>query len=275
MSMMTPLEQLRSILDENYISEDGDAYKIELSPGLTEAAIDALAARLPTGQIPPDIRELLRFSSGFHMHGLEEVRFDGNGFGFEEFFPYTIELAGDGAGNFWILDVGEDGSWNSVFFVCHDPAVVVKQSNGLAEFIKHVDEFGKKGRNSSLDVIQERTIFEIWEGDGGFIAIEDARSSIDRTLSDFASGLSDQFVIADLRDKPNGAGFAWGKFGPEIDQAVRHSPGLIWGVEAGKRAAERMKGGKAANRGKETSTEKHVKEPGQRRKGFFSRLFGR
>ncbi|MBO9684821.1 MAG: hypothetical protein J7502_19475 [Flavisolibacter sp.] len=47
----------------------------------------------------------------------------------------------------------------------------------------------------------------------------------------FALSLPDNFVIADLRDRPNKSGFAWGKFGPAIDKAVRHETALIFGIE--------------------------------------------
>ena len=107
---MTPTEELKSILNEKCISEDEDEYKIELKPGLTDEQIDDLAKRVPSGQIPNDIRELLKFSSGFEFNGLEEVTFDGVGqFGFEEFFPTSVQLARDGFGNSWILDVNKNG----------------------------------------------------------------------------------------------------------------------------------------------------------------------
>jgi len=56
---MTPTEQLKSILNEQYVSEDGDEYKVELKPALTDLQIDDLAKRLPTGQIPIEIKDLL------------------------------------------------------------------------------------------------------------------------------------------------------------------------------------------------------------------------
>ena len=37
---MTALEQLKSILNEQYESEDGDEYKVELKPGLTDQQLD-------------------------------------------------------------------------------------------------------------------------------------------------------------------------------------------------------------------------------------------
>lgn len=109
---MTALEQLKSILNEHYVSEGGDEYKVELKPGLTDQQIDKLATQLPSGQIPNEIRELLKFASGFEFSGLDEVTFDGVGqFGFENVFPHSVQLAGDGFGNFWILDVDSKGNW--------------------------------------------------------------------------------------------------------------------------------------------------------------------
>lgn len=73
---------------------------------------------------------------------------------------------------------------------------------------------------------------DIWEDrSGGFISIDQAKASRDKVLMDFANQLPANFVIADLRSKPNKAGFAWGKFGPDIDSVVRHEDELLWGFE--------------------------------------------
>lgn len=229
---MTPTEKLKSILTEQYVSEDGDEYKVELKEGLTDLQIDELAKNLPTGHVPTEIRELLKFASGFEFYGLEEVTFDGVGqFGFEKFFPNSVQLAGDGFGNFWILDVDKNGNWGSVFYVCHDPAVIVKHSENLTQFIEHVSDFGKNGNKSNLDIIHEKVVMDIWSKDNGFIELENARQSNDTILKNFALSLPDNFVVADLRNKHNQTGFAWGKFGPNIDKAKRHETELIWGIE--------------------------------------------
>ena len=229
---MTPTEQLKAILNENYTSEDGDEYKVELKPGLTDQQIEDLGKRLPAGRIPNEIKELLKFASGFEFYGLEEVTFDGVGqFGFEEFFPISVQLAGDGFGNFWILDVNKNGEWGNVFYVCHDPAVIIKHSDNLAEFIKHVDEFGKRGEESNLDIIHDVTVMDVWTKNNGFIDKSAALASTDEKIKSFAATLPDNFVIADLRDKPLKSGFAWGKFGPNIDKVKRYDTELIWGLE--------------------------------------------
>jgi hypothetical protein len=229
---MTVTEQLKSILTEQYVSEDGDEYKVELKSGLTDQEIDDLVKQLPTRQMPSEIRELLKFASGFEFYGLEEVTFDGVGqFGFEEIFPNSVQLAGDGFGNFWILDVDKKGNWGNVFYICHDPAVVVKHSDNLTQFIEHVNEFGKNGGKSNLDIIHEKVVMDIWDKDNGFIELDNARQSSDTTLKNFALILPDNFVMIDLRNKPNQSGFAWGKFGPNINKAVRHETELVWGIE--------------------------------------------
>ena len=229
---MTVTDQLKSLLNNTYVSEDGDSYKIGLLKGMTDGEIDNLAAGLPTGYIPNNVRELLRFARGFEFYGFEEITFDGVGqFGFENIFPSSVQLGHDGFGNFWILDVDSHGKWGNVFYVCHDPAVVVKHSDNLSQFLQHIDEYGKDTENSNLNVIHEKTVYEIWQGNNGFIEVSEGRNSNDTTLKDFALTLADNFMIADLRNKPNQIGFAWGKFGPSIDKAVRYGDELIWGVE--------------------------------------------
>jgi hypothetical protein len=243
---ITPLEKLKSIQTEQYVSEDGDEYKVELKQGLTDQQINELAQGLPTATIPTEIRELLKYSSGFEFYGFDDITFDGVGlFGFEEFFPYSVQLAGDGFGNFWILDIDKNGNWGCVFYVCHDPEVIVKHSDNLTQFIEHLDDYGKNGNNSNLDLIHEKVVFDIWSKDNGVIELENARQSNDMTLKNFAISLPENFVIADLRNKQNQSGFAWGKFEPNNDNAKRHETELIWGIE------------------------KKVK------KGILSRLFGR
>ena len=229
---MTVTEQLKFLLDETYVSEDGDEYKIELLPGLTDNEIDKLATGLPTGQIPNDVRELLKFTKGFEFYGIDEITFDGVGqFGFENIFPHSVQLGHDGFGNFWVLDVDSKGNWGNVFYVCHDPAVVVKHSDNLSQFIKHIDEYGKDIGDSNLNVIHEKTVYDIWKNNNGFTEIIEARHSNDATLKNFSLTLADNFVVADLRGKSNKSGFAWGKFGPNLDKAIKCNDELIWAIE--------------------------------------------
>ncbi len=73
---------------------------------------------------------------------------------------------------------------------------------------------------------------EIWDRpDGSFITLEQAKAANDTVLKNFAAQLPDNYVIADLRHSPDRAGFAWGKFGPHIENAIRHNDELLWAFE--------------------------------------------
>lgn len=224
---MTPKQQLESILSNQYESEDGDLYKVELLGGLTDVEIENLKSKLPKNKLPNQIEELLRFSKGFEFYGLEEIRFDAFGdFGFEEMFPNSIQLAGDGFGNFWILDIDSQGNWNSVYYVCHDPAVIVKQSENLAEFIKHVDEFGLKKKQSNLNIIHEKTVMEIFSEKVGIME----KNEKDYDFENGQFELPEMFLVADLTNQPIKTGFPWGKLGPNT-KIIRPTDEPIWIVE--------------------------------------------
>jgi hypothetical protein len=214
-------------LANQYKSEDGDLYKVALLDGMTDEEIETFKGHLPGKNLPAEIEDLLRFSKGFEFHGLEEVRFDAFGhFGFEEMFPNSIQLAGDGFGNFWILDIDSKGSWKSVYYVCHDPAVVVKHSENLKQFIVHVDEFGKKGRESNLDLIHEKVVMDIWSEKIGIME----KNEKDYDFENGAVELPETFLVADLTDKPIKTGFPWGKAGAKT-KIIRPTDEPIWIVE--------------------------------------------
>ncbi|MFK7810606.1 MAG: SMI1/KNR4 family protein, partial [Saprospiraceae bacterium] len=119
---MKPIERLKSILNKEYKDEDGYKYKIELFEGLTDIEVEELKKKLPNNFLPIEIEELLRFAKGFNFSGLEDIEFDAiNYFGYEEVFPNAIQLASDGFGNYWILDISNSGEWKEVYFACHDP----------------------------------------------------------------------------------------------------------------------------------------------------------
>ena len=237
---MNPKQKLESILSNKYESENGDLYNVELLDGMTNEEITEYKKQLPNNFLPTEIEELLKFSKGFEFYGLEEVRFDTFGhFGFEEMFPNSIQLAGDGFGNFWILDIDTNGNWNSVYYVCHDPAVIVKHSEDLTQFIEQIDEYGKKGNESTLDIIHEQTVMEIWTEKVGIMEKNEKEYDFQNKKIEFP----EMFLIADLINEPIKTGFPWGKSGANT-KIIRPTDKPIWIVE------------------------KKVKQ------GFLSRLFG-
>lgn len=239
---MTPLEQLKLMLDVKYQTYKKEEYSVELMPGLSDKEIDTIAKHLRTRHIPDDIRELLQFSSGFLFYGLDAITFDGTkDFEMTNLIPNPVRVAGDGYGNYWILDVDKDGNWGSVFYVCTDPAVIVKQSENLAEFLQHLHEYGMDMRKSSIDIVHEIVVNDIWNREDGLITRDEAKYSNDEELAAFAAQLPYNYYIGDLRNKPIGSGFAWGKFGPNVRSVIRHREGYLWGIE--KKAPRTFGGG--------------------------------
>lgn len=239
---MTPLEQLKLMLDVKYQTYKKEEYSVELMPGLSEKEIDTIAKHLRTRHIPDDIRELLEFSSGFLFYGLDAITFDGTkDFEMTNLIPNAVRVAGDGYGNYWILDVDKDGNWGSVFYVCTDPAVIVKQSENLGEFLQHLHEYGMDMRKSSIDIVHEIVVNDIWNREDGLITRDEAKYSNDEELAAFAAQLPYNYYIGDLRNKPIGSGFAWGKFGPNVRSVIRSRDGYLWGIE--KKAPRTFGGG--------------------------------
>lgn len=229
---MSPLSQLKAIEHNQYIDEDENEFGIELMAPLSNEQIRAFAQQCPTQSIPADIQELLGYASGFLFSPLDQITFDSiNQFGLEQIFPFSIQLAGDGFGNFWILDIAPDGNWGQIYYACHDPAVIVLHSTDLTQFIRHVDELGRHATNAHLNILHEQTVFSIWQNDNGFIDYNLACSSSDKILKEFAGSFPNNYVFADLRDKSMGAGFAWGKCISGVEKAVRHPSELIWAFE--------------------------------------------
>jgi hypothetical protein len=228
---MEPIDALKSILDNKYISEEGDIESAILKPGLSIEQINNLRPKLPDNYLPEDIVKLLEFSSGFSFYGVDQVSFDALGlFGFECMFPTSIQLAGDKFGNYWILDIDRKGNWGNVFFVCYEPAVIIKHSKNLSEFIIQVGTFGKAGSKLHRDIINEKLIIDIWTKHHGLMTPERAKRSDDITLRAFANTLPPNFLIADLRENSNSKGFCWGKLGLD-SQIIRHETELLWAVE--------------------------------------------
>ncbi|NML20453.1 SMI1/KNR4 family protein [Pseudoflavitalea sp. G-6-1-2] len=244
---MTPLDQFKIFAGKEYQNEDGESHRVKVEPGFTEDEIEDLAQIFPEMRIPDDIMELMKYASGFKFDFFEPFSFNTIGwFGLENIFPAQVQLTGDGLGNFWIIDIKQNGDWGEVFFACHDPAVMVKQADNLTEFLQQLQEYGEKHEHSVFHRIYEEERFNAWEQpDAGLIDLEVARNSNDPALKQFSLILPEGCKIADLRKESNGSGFYWGIRGFDLDNVIRNNDELLWAF---------------------VPTEK---------KSFWSRLFGR
>ena len=244
---MTPKQVIEAALGERFQPEGEEPYTLELRPGLSEAEFREFAARFPH-PLPPEIEELLRFTRGFDFGSVDpEVDFTGRlDFEDADVFPHGAPIAGDGCGNFWVVDVNpESGAWAPVFYACHDPPVIVYQSASLAEFLEELFNIERPGRSSQIEYVHEDASMDIWRNNPDLIPAPEARQSADGELRAFAKSLDDRALISDLRAGKVGSGFSWGRYG--ADTPVRRDGArLLFGIM-----------------------------PPERRPGFFQRLFGR
>lgn len=119
------------------MDEDEDTYTLKFEEGLSADELTDLALRFPGNRLAPELVEILQVTRGWDGYGPDNVYFDAIGqFGFEDVIPHSIEVGGDGAGNFWVIDIDDQGNLGKVFFACHDPAVLVIQSQGINEFLR-------------------------------------------------------------------------------------------------------------------------------------------
>lgn len=185
----------------------------------TPPNLQDLAARIPC-TLPGAVRELLQHTRGFATGPLESLEFGGLGtFEFPEIFPCPIDLAHDGFGNYWVVDLTpESTEWGPIYFACHDPPVIVFQSSNLAHFLEEVLKLGDPdGPRSELDVVHEDHAMRIWSENPGMVGLEKCLASGDPLLEAFAGSLPEGFEVRDLRGAGTGDGFSWGRYGPRTE----------------------------------------------------------
>ncbi|RZL09725.1 MAG: SMI1/KNR4 family protein [Hymenobacter sp.] len=230
------INQLEGILSEEFTDEDGEAYQAKLLPALSIREIAALEAQMPSATIPQEVNKLLSYSRGINFGWFQPVSFDAFGeFGLLGLFPACIELRSDGAGNFWLLDINKGGEWGAVFYVCHDPPVVVRQANNLWDFLRQLHEHAKREPDAWLDEVYDHLVFKIWEErkmHSGLVAAAVAATSADAVLSQFAARQPPEFLLGDLRVGSITVGFAYEKFFRDRSQQVyKHETEPMWAFE--------------------------------------------
>jgi cell wall assembly regulator SMI1 len=197
-------------------TEDGDPDPIRLEPPLSAEELAELEKRLPC-PLPDDVRELLGFCSGFSGGAADFVDFtDRDGaFALEEAFPHGHPIAGDGYGNFWVVDLMPDStSWGPVYFACHDPPIILFQSATLEEFLSELFKMSLPPFRSLVDDVHEDRLFQVWRKNPGVLDHAGCAASADPELRGFAEELGPGHLFVDMRNALPGFGFSWGRYGP-------------------------------------------------------------
>ena len=204
---------------------------LKLGLSLSLGEMDALERTLPC-PIPPDVRDLLQSTRGY-SNGPIELSFAGvaGGFGLDEVFPHPHAIAHDGAGNFWVVDLlPHSTGWSPIYYACHDPPVIVYQSDTLEHFVDEWLRLVTPPYASALREMHDDIVHRIWRDHPGAVPATSLRDSHDPELRAFAATLSDACSVVDLRAAATGDGFAWGRYGPRT-KLFRHGEAPLFAYQ--------------------------------------------
>jgi hypothetical protein len=212
---MTLAQIVRDAQSLSLRDEDGDPVTLKLLSALTPEEMHQFERGLPC-PVPNEVRDLLRLCRGVNGLAFGVLDFTGASlsFGHPEVFPHGLPVAGDGYGNFWVLDLlPGTTSWGPVYFDCHDPPIVLFQSDSLATFLLELIKMSIPPHASAVDDVHEDRLFDVWMKNPGVQSYEQCRSSTDAALARFARSLGPTFEFIDMRSAPVGFGFSWGRYG--------------------------------------------------------------
>ncbi len=217
---MEPVEVVKQAAGMTLRDSRGKVTKLELLAPPGEAELRTFESGLPC-PLPGEARELLTYCSGLTGEfgdTVAEVSFMGlNGFGLEAVFPHCVDVAHDGAGNYWVVDLVSDStSWAPVFYACHDPPVILFQTDSFAHFLSELLKLGNPPWESKLKYVHEDET-DVWRTNPGMLTHEQCLASGDPDLEAFARSLDEAWLVKDLRRPAVGDGFTWGRYGPRSE----------------------------------------------------------
>jgi len=166
-----PLEAIRDAQAARLVDEDGAEVELQLAPALATTEIDELAAEVGV-PLSGELRTLLGSTAGIDGGPLETIDFTGRSLsvGAPETFPDGLPIAGDGFGNFWIVDLAPDHTETApVFFLCHDPPVILYQSPDIGDFLHEAFRMLVPPHASAVDDVHEDRLFNVWRANPGTI----------------------------------------------------------------------------------------------------------
>ncbi|MFL5927546.1 MAG: SMI1/KNR4 family protein [Gaiellaceae bacterium] len=187
-----------------------------IAPPATPDELEELEGELAV-RFPDELRTLLAHAARIDGGGVGTIDFTGRAMDYEDrdLFPAGLPIAGDGAGNFWVLDlVPAERERATMFFASHDPPVAVRESDGLGSWLERV----LRPSPSPIELASRPPLLDR----GAALAADDE-------LRAFAATLDERFVFADLRAATPGRGFEWGRYGPRTE-VRRHGFARLWAL---------------------------------------------
>ncbi len=224
---MSLIEELNLLVSKAYTDEDGEEVHPTLLPPLNEYEMEKFVRTLPEDHLPEEVRELLSTASGIKISDYgEDLRFYGYPHN-HEWFPLSITLQEDGAGNFWFIALDEAGNWLSVYFFEHETMSIIKCAEDLEGFIRDLRLSMENPGKDHYTLVSEKLVWELARRPDSHISKAEALAQGDETLRLFVSPLPDNYVIGDLRGKSVDDGISLG----HCTTIIPHPTELIWAGE--------------------------------------------
>ena len=228
---MRSKEVLQSLFEDYFPYAEGERFSFDLLPALNAFELRKFARRFEH-PLPPEISDLLAYSRGFDFFAFDRIDFTRHDLELAGAFEDPIDLTHDAFDNHWIVDINpQDGSWGKVFYVCHEPSVIILQAHNLSQFLSQIASLAKNEEPNWINFIKEESAKHAWEAKDKLIPRDIAVRKGDPVLAEFAETLPPNYLIADMRQADWGDGFPWSLTGPEGD-IIRAGAELIFAIEA-------------------------------------------
>ncbi len=157
--------------------------------------------------------EILWETIGFKGGWIDGPNFYSIGdFGFAELLEFTITLGIDGLGNFRVLAILKDGDLGKVFFVCHNPAVIVIQAQNLNEFLEYLLGYYSNYKQHKLITIDDKILYRMCSTSVNLRPLNEKENI--KFLDNAEEINRSKLIVGDLHKARNRAGFAWEQKGP-------------------------------------------------------------
>src|SRR5436309_7659681 len=157
-----PLDALRRMRTAELVDKRGGRIVLDFAPPLTPDEIETFRAELD-GLLPRALA--LALAETREIDGIEPIDFTGRTMDVEvsEISPSGLPIVGDGAGNFWLLDLTPDDVETApVLYLCHDPPVVVFQSPSLGHFLQELLRAYEPPHESLVRAVHDDRAFDVW-----------------------------------------------------------------------------------------------------------------
>lgn len=254
-SAMKVLEVLAQLKAIPAWTQEGEEVDVEFAPGTTKEKVEELCKVnfSESAVLPDDFQALLLECAGIDCG--YEIDFLGQSGQSASFLSEDeLPIAIDGFGNSWnVFPPQHKSELSLVLFCCHDPPVIVCQSNGMADFLTHFRNCYDPESTPSLAQTEDAHSMRIYRDNPGRIPVSEARLHSDPEISEFASTLPDHYYFYDFRNPKHGDGFTWAYGREPFPTCKRSGVGWLVGISPGSKS----------NSGSEE------------KKSFLQRLFGR